>query len=211
VIAPLFAVALAPSVADADPPESEHLVLAGAGMAVPTFFLGTFLHEGSHAAIASAFGAEITRFVMWPSRHPVTRTFYFGYVEYRGRLTPAERALFLVAPKLTNIALFSGYAALVATETLPSNRYGQLALAVFATGLWVDFSKDVFAFRRQNDMVRFYSLAGLRSEGARLPLRLANAALSVAGAFLLYRAYEDVFADDDAVSPLVTPLVGFQF
>lgn len=202
-----LAIALAGSAARAEP-ETGELVAAGLAMAPPTFFIGTFLHEGSHALTAWTAGAEVTTFHPWPGWHPASDVFYFGWVDYSGRMTRAERALFLIAPKLTNVILFAGYTALVATETLPENDYAELALAVFATGLWVDFTKDVFAFRPQNDIVRVYSLAGLDSEWSRLPLRLAHAGLSVAAGFVLWHAYDRVFERDTAGEVIVPLTIG---
>ena len=196
-----------PSPARADEPENKDLVLAGLAMAPASFFLGTFLHEGTHATVAWSLGAHVTSFQFWPGRHPLTGTFYFGYVSYRGRLSKGERAFFLIAPKLTNIVLFSGYSALLYTDTLPENHYGQLAFAVFATGLWVDFSKDVIAFRPQNDLVKVYNSYGYESEWSRLPLRLLHAGLSVAGAFVLYESYDRVFEDDGQTAARIVPLV----
>ena len=55
---------------------------------------------------------------------------------------------FYIAPKITDALLLGGFAALVLTVAWPNNRYAQLALTVFATGLWIDFSKDVLLFSR---------------------------------------------------------------
>jgi hypothetical protein len=48
--------------------------------------LGTLRHEGFHALAAAAEGAEIQRFVFWPSISPGGK-FYFGYVSWRGGTT----------------------------------------------------------------------------------------------------------------------------
>lgn len=199
-----------PSPAHAEP-DDDNLVLAGLAMAPPMFFLGTLLHEGTHAMVAHGFGADIIRFRFWPSRHPVTRTFYFGYVSYRGRLSRGEKAFFLFAPKLTNLALFSGWAALYASDSFPDEKYSRLALSVFATGLWVDFSKDIIAWRPTNDIVRVYNMAGIDTEWKKLPFRLFHAGLSIAAAYLIYESYEDVFEDETDVAARIVPLLQGRF
>jgi hypothetical protein len=197
----LFAVAtfLAPSNARADDrPETEHLILAGAGMAVPTYFLGVILHEGSHAVAARSFGATITRFQILPGRHPKTGVFYFGYAGWRGKLTRSELVFTLLAPKLTDALMIGGYTALWATDNLPDNAYGGLALAVLATGFWVDFTKDLFLhFRPTNDVTRVFHQYGRKSFWSQLPGRLVYAGLSAAGAYVVLRGYEKVFSDED--------------
>jgi hypothetical protein len=179
--------------ARAERPRTEHLVLAGLGMAPPTYFLGVAIHEGSHALTASLFGADILEFRVLPFRHPRTGDFYFGYVSFRGQLTDGQRFLFFVAPKLVDLAMLGGYTALIATDTVPGNRYGRLALAVLATGFWVDFSKDIPAYWDHNDLVKAYNLVGLRSEWQRLPVRILHAGLSLGAAYVIYRGYDGVF------------------
>ena len=116
----------------ADDPSDRDLVLAGAAMALPTYFLGVVMHEGSHALSAKAFGAEILEFSVLPSIRD--GRFYFGYVRWQGYLTDCEKVWSLLMPKVTNAVFFGGYTLLLATDTLPENDYGRLALAVFATG-----------------------------------------------------------------------------
>lgn len=190
---------LAPATARAgDRPESEHLVLAGAGMAVPTYFIGVIAHEGSHALAARAFGATITRFQILPGRHPETGVFYFGYAGWRGKLGPGELAFTLLSPKLTDAVMLGGYTVLLATDNLPDNAYGGLALAVLATGFWVDFTKDLFLhWRPTNDVTRVFHQYGRKSFWSQLPGRLVYAGLSAASAYVVLRGYQKVFADED--------------
>lgn len=197
-----------------DRPETEHLVLAGAGMAVPTYFLGVIIHEGSHAVAARSFGATITRFQILPGRHPKTGVFYFGYASWRGRLTRGELAFTLLAPKLTDALMLGGYTVLWATDNLPDNAYGGLALAVLATGFWVDFTKDVFLhWRPTNDVTRVFHQYGKKSFWSQLPGRLVYAGLSAAGAYVVLRGYQKVFSDEDDPSRAVflVPLVQSRF
>lgn len=189
-------VAVSPARAEERPP-TRHLVYAGLGMAPPTFVLGTAAHEGSHALAAVLFGARVTEFRVVPGFHPRSGKFYFGYVNAVGLQGTGQRTAFYLAPKLTDALVLGGYALAVGTGTVPENRYGRLALVVAATGFWVDFSKDVFAFWDHNDLVKVYSMNGLDSEWRRLPARLVHASLSAAATWALVRGYQGVFAGED--------------
>jgi hypothetical protein len=180
-----------------DRPATGHLVLAGLAMAPPVYALGVTLHEGSHALAAVALGIEVTSIRLYPGFHPRNGHFYFGWVDVRGMDTRAERIVFLAAPKLADALLLGGYAALVLTDTLPASRYGQLALAATATGLWIDFSRDLVAWWPHNDTVRVYHQLGARSELARLPFRLLHAGLAALASVAVVKGYQGVFADDD--------------
>ena len=65
--------------------------------------LSTFRHEAAHAVVATAQGAEIIKFVFWPSVHE-TGKFYFGYVSWRGGTT---NWLVDAAPYFMDILTFS--------------------------------------------------------------------------------------------------------
>ncbi|HUS64191.1 MAG TPA: hypothetical protein VMZ28_06595, partial [Kofleriaceae bacterium] len=134
--------------------------------------------------------------------------FYFGYVGVRGLTARGDRVAFFLAPKLVDLAVLGAYSAAVLTDHMPANAYGGLALAVLATGFWVDFSKDIPAFWRHSDIVKLYDTVGATTELRRLPLRLLHASLSVAAAFAIVRGYRDVFDDDDGdgSAALVLPL-----
>jgi hypothetical protein len=194
------------ALAQSDRPETAHLLLAGTAMAVPTYFIGVATHEGSHALTAVLAGATVQEFRVLPSRDAGSGVFYFGYVNYVGEISPAAQTLFYLAPKITDAALLGTYAALVFTGALPENRYGQLALAVLATGFWVDFSKDIPAFTPHADMVKAYRRIGLESEWARLPLRVLHAGLSAGAAYVVYRGFRGVFRDRDAVDMMALPI-----
>lgn len=56
-------------------------------LAAPIYLiLSTFRHELAHAVAARAQGAEILKFIFWPSVYENGR-FYFGYVVWRGQTT----------------------------------------------------------------------------------------------------------------------------
>lgn len=186
-------------------PDTDHLVWAGLGFAVPTYFIGVVAHEGSHALAAELAGAEVDELHLLPGVHH--GHFYFGFVHTRGLTTTGERIFFLIAPKLVDLAVLGSYSAAVLTDTTPDNHYGRLALAVLATGFWVDFSKDIPAFWEHSDVVKIYDLVGATSELRRLPLRLFHLGLSAAAGTAIWLGYKDVFDDDDpADSALLLPL-----
>ena len=112
----------------------------------------------------------------------------------------------LLMPKVSNAVLFGGYAALVLGDTLPANDYGRLAITVFGTQQWVDFTRSLFAFGPGDDVVRVHAAYGRTTEWQRLPWRLAYAGLAAAGGYVLYRGWRDVF--DDGYDPaVVVPVV----
>lgn len=211
--AALVAVALcAPRPLAADErPDTDHLVWAGLGFAVPTYFIGVAVHEGSHALAAELAGAEVTELHLLPGvRHG---HFYFGYVRTRGLAGPGERAFFLVAPKLVDLAMLGGYSAAVLTDHTPDDHYARLGLAVLATGFWVDFSKDIPAWWSHSDVVKLYDLAGATSELRRLPLRLVHLGLGAAAGAVLWIGYRDVFEEEEEAPPaaLLLPLAAGSF
>jgi hypothetical protein len=199
----------APAVARADDrPETSHLVWAGVGMALPTYAIALIAHEGSHALTAKLVGAEVTQVRLLPGVNPRDGKFYFGYVGVRRLYARGDRIWFFLAPKLVDLAVMGAYSAAVLTDQAPDNAYGGLALAVLATGFWVDFSKDIPAFWNHSDIVKLYDAVGATTELRRLPLRVLHAGLSAAAAFAIVRGYQDVFDDDDdaGTAALVLPL-----
>lgn len=192
-------------------PKVGHLVIAGAAMAVPTYFAGVAIHEGSHALVAKLSGAEILKFKVLPSREPTTGAFYFGYVSYRGKLSRGQKISFFTAPKFVDLTLLGTYAALVFTNTIPENRYGRMAMAVFATGAWVDFSKDLFTTSPNSDLIKTYNLLYLNTEWKRLPLRALQAGLSAAAAYVLFRGFDGVFERNDRERARLLPLFSGTF
>jgi hypothetical protein len=202
----VLAVSAAAPEARAEAPDDGDLVLAGLAMAPAVYFMGVVSHEGSHALAGLINGARVTRFKILPGRFGPKKRFYFGYTRVAGYMTTGERIFFWLAPRITDAIMLGGYSALVLTGTVPENRYGRLALAVVATGFWVDFSKDIVAFWPGNDLVKSYNAMGLDREIERLPLRVGHAALAVAGAYVLSRGYRGAFEDDAAATPLILPM-----
>ncbi len=176
-------------------PDNKDLVLVGLAMAPPTYLIGVTLHEGSHALAATLVGADVTEVRLFPpGRDPKAGKFRFGWTYVQGLRTRNEKIFFYLAPKITDALLLGGFAALVLTDTFPDNRYGRLALTVGATGLWVDFSKDVILFSPHNDVVKAFKLwcmTGIKQ----LPARLVYAGLVVASGYVVARGYEKTFGD----------------
>jgi len=204
-------VALVARVAAAEPSNST-LVYVGLAMAPPTYVAGVSLHEGTHALAAKLVGADVDELHLFPpGTDPHTGTFRFGWTYVHGLHTRGERAFFYVAPKITDAALLGGFAALVFTGAWPHNRYGQLALTVGATGLWIDFSKDVVLFSPQNDIVHFFDqlcLTGWRQ----VPARLVYAGVAGGLAYVVVRGYEKTFSEPTATAtPLVLPILSSAF
>lgn len=204
VVAALIAGAL-PRPAAAEPSDGE-LVAAGIGLAIPTYALGVTLHEGSHALAGKAFGAKVLELRLYPGRNPVNGAFQFGWVRMQGKFTRAERTFFLLAPKLTDLVMLGGWNALHATDHLPDNPWANVALLVWATGFWVDFSKDVLVFHSQNDVVKVMAGYGLDDELERLPVRLLYGAAAAGLGYLLLGGYQDLFARNDAEGTADAPV-----
>lgn len=204
-LAALAAVTLAAPAADAEPSDRA-LVLTGLALAPPDYVLGVALHEGSHALAAVMVGATVdTLHLFPPGRDPSTNTFRFGWTYVHGLRSDGDQLAFYVAPKLTDAALLGGFAALAFTGAWPHNRYGQLALTVFATGLWVDFSKDVVLFAPTNDVVKAFELMGVTGWG-QLPARLVYAGMVVGFGLIAARGYERTF-DRSPATPAAVPRI----
>lgn len=194
-------------------PSNERLALVGVAMAPADYLIGVSLHEGSHALMATLVGGTVEELrVFPPGIDPRTNTFRFGWTYVRGLHTRAAKIAFYLAPKLTDAALLGGYAALVFSDALPRNKYGQLALAVAATGLWVDFAKDVVLFSPHNDVSKAFS-NGCLTGWRQVPARLAYAALDVGFALIVARGYQRLFASPQpaAITPMLIPLVSGGF
>ena len=192
-------------------PSDKTLVYTGLALAPPTYFVGVALHEGSHAVAAKLVGAEVLDVHLFPpGRDPMAKKFRFGWTYVRGLRGKHERIFFFIAPKLTDVALLGGFAALVLTDAWPDNRYGALALTVFATGLWVDFAKDVVVFDKHNDIVKVFDLWCMRGWKQIAP-RLVYAAAVVGLGALVAHGYRRTFDDDAATAARIVPLFTSRF
>ena len=130
-----------------------------------------------------------------------------GWTYVHGLRTRGDKTLFFLAPKIVDVTLLGGFAALVYTGAWPTNRYGQLALTVGATGLWVDFAKDVVLFSPFNDVSQAFRelcIVGWRQ----LPARLLYAAADVGLAIVVAHGYQRTFSRPQT---LVVPLMQVSF
>ena len=196
----VLAIAALPATARAAP-DDQDLVIAGLVMAPPTYVIGVVTHEGTHGIAAKLVGAEVVSMSFLPGRDPDTGAFHFGLTRVRGLRGTGERVFFYIAPKIVDVALLGGFAGLVLTDAWPSNRYGQLALTVLATGFWVDFSKDVLAFRKSNDVVKIFDLWCIHGVGRQLGARLLYAGAIAGLGYLVFRGYDRTFTDPAEPTP----------
>lgn len=193
----VIALLLAPRAARAEDPSNTKLVLWGLAMVPPTYLVGVTLHEGSHALMAKIVGGTVLDVHLFPPMvDPKAKKFRFGWVYASGLNTNWKKQLFYVAPKITDTLLLGGFAALAFTDAWPDNKYGQLALTVFATGLWVDFAKDIFLFSRKNDVAKMFGLWCMTG-WKQVPGRLVYAAAIVGLGLVVWQGYERTFFDDD--------------
>jgi hypothetical protein len=206
----ILAICLASSVANAEPSDKT-LVYTGLALTPPTYLVGVALHEGSHAIAAKLVGAQVLDVHLFPpGRDPKVGKFRFGWTYVRGLQGKGERIFFYLAPKITDVALLGGFAALVLTDAWPDNRYGQLALTVMATGLWVDFAKDVVVFNKHNDVVKVFNLWCMTGWKQVLP-RIVYAGAAFGLGALVAHGYRRTFGDDDTSATRVIPLLTSRF
>ena len=207
VIALVLAVAI-PARAE---PSDRAVVITGLALAPADYLLGVTIHEGSHALMAKLVGAEVTKVHLFPPGiDPVVHKFRFGWTYVRGRMTKPERILFYIAPKITDGLLLGGFAALVFTDAWPSNRYAEVALTVFGTGLWVDFAKDVVLFNKHNDVSKVFHqwcMYGWKQ----LPARLVYGGLAVGAGLIVAHAYVRTFDDPAVAAARIVPVLGTRF
>ncbi|MGE5183543.1 MAG: hypothetical protein ACM31C_15835 [Acidobacteriota bacterium] len=193
-------------------PSNETLVYVGLAAAPVDYLAGVSLHEGSHALAAKLVGADVDEYHPFPPGiDPHTHTFRFGWTYVHGLHTRADRAVFYIAPKITDSVLLGGFAALVYTSAWPRNRYGELALTVAATGLWVDFAKDVVLLSPLNDVSQFERETCLRG-WRRVASRVVYAAADVGLALVVAHGYVHTFERPATTAiPLVLPVLTAAF
>lgn len=190
------------------------LVYAGLALTPPMYLLGVGMHEGSHALAAKLVGGKVMSVRIFPPGiDPRAGRFRFGWTYVRGLHTRSQKQLFYGAPKITNAVLLGGFAALVFTDAWPTNRYGQLALTVFATGMWVDFSKDLVLFHKGNDVVKLFNgwcMTGWRQ----VPARLVYAGAVFGLGLIVARGFQRTFEDPEiagSARQLVMPVLATTF
>lgn len=204
--------AAAPSPA-AGEPSDRTLFITGLALAPPMYLIGVALHEGSHALAAKSVGAKIDSFHVFPPGRDPRGNWRFGWTYVRGLRTKSERQWFYIAPKVVEAALLAGFAGLVFTDGWPNNRYGQVALTVVGTGLWIDYSKDVFAFRPSNDVPKILDQWCLRG-WKQIPARVVYAATIIGLGLGVVRSYQRTFErtlGDPPPAARILPVVSATF
>lgn len=206
-VAPCFMVCALATSARAEPSDRT-LFYTGLALAPVDYLLGVSLHEGSHALMAELVGADVITLHVFPPGRDPKGYWRFGWTYVKGLKTKTDKVLFYIAPKITDALLLGGFAALV-FGAWPDHRYGDLALTVFGTGLWVDFSKDLFAFKNSNDVVRVFDqwcIHGWRQ----IPARLLYAGIVVGFGLAVAEGYKRTF---DRVEPTgrLLPIVARTF
>jgi hypothetical protein len=194
-------------------PSDKEILWTGIGLALPMYAVGVSLHEGSHALAAKIVGASVDELhVFPPGIDPHTHTFRFGWTYVHGLKSDHAKEFFYIAPKITDTLFLGAFAAIVFTGAWPHNRWGELGLTVAATGFWVDFSKDVVLFSKNNDVVKVFDLWGLTS-WKQIPTRIVYAGAVVGLGFVVARGYERMFdrSDGSSARVLILPVVNQAF
>lgn len=208
----VLACTLAARAATAEPSNTT-LIAIGIGAAPVDYIAGVTLHEGSHALAAKLVGADVDELhVFPPGTDPRAHKFRFGWTYVHGLRSRGDRAFFYIAPKLTDTLLLGGLSAIIATSAWPQNRYAQLAITVGATGLWVDFAKDLPLLSPLNDVSQFERVSCMR--GWRRAMARSVYGLTVAGlAVPVVASYYRTFSRSSATmaTPLVVPLIAARF
>lgn len=149
------------------------LILGATGLSLyPAFYLGIFLHEGSHALVAAGRGQKILDFTPYP--HSMNGKSYFGRVRigYDARSGTVERsrddAWIASAPMILNTSLISGFTALKLSGNLPKNVWARLGLTVLNTTQALDMLNHARLGIADGDSFKLsYSLAHLTNSRVR--------------------------------------------
>lgn len=210
VVAGMIAIALGGAAPAHAEPSNKTLVYTGLALAPADYLLGVAIHEGSHALMAKIVGAKVTELHVFPPGRDPRGNWRFGWTYVKGLRTKGDRLAFFLAPKISDLLLLGGFAALVFTDAWPNNRYGQVALTVFGTGLWVDFSKDLIAFKKTNDVVKVFDLWCIKG-WRQVPARLLYAGLVFGTGLVVAKGFQRTFDEDDSTATRMLPLFGRAF
>lgn len=167
------------------------IVFESLAFAVPTFFVTTAIHEGSHAFIVWMSGENVQDVRILPQQ--IDGHFVFGYTAWEGELTRTQTALTNIAPKLTDLAILGAYTAWLEGADGHSNQQVELVLAIVAAGAWVDFVHDIFTNDPFNDMTSFRENVGIDSPAERGLFYSIWVSLALAGGIEVGRGFRNVF------------------
>ncbi|HLE01098.1 MAG TPA: hypothetical protein VJB59_12615 [Bdellovibrionota bacterium] len=181
-------------------PSALKLIGAAALIAPAEYFLTAALHEGSHVLAVKTFGGKVQNFEITPSKDGEGYVI-FSKTEYTGDFSKAQLAITDIAPKISDILIVGSYAALQESESIPQNKYAQVAAAMVATGAWVDFSKDIIFVGSQNDLTKFMSRLGAQDGSERFSYKLGYGALALAGGLEIGKGWHRVFQKNNSGNP----------
>ncbi|MBI3544693.1 MAG: hypothetical protein HY075_15595 [Deltaproteobacteria bacterium] len=173
-------------------PSNALLLLEGVGMALPEYFRGVAQHEGSHALAVILVGGKVESIDILPKMF--NGHIRFGETQWSGNFTKAQDTFVDMAPKITDLTIMAAYTAAFESGIYPDNKHLQLLLLVVATSAWIDFSKDLFTTRDDNDTVKAWNNYGLTTETQRLPYRILWGALAAGGALEIGRGFYRLFS-----------------
>lgn len=162
-------------------------LVVGIAALVPAYFAHVVIHEGTHALTAISQGATITDFRFWPSIS--NDHFYWGLVtaNWPGEPSEAKKAIFDIAPQITNVILFSATETLFATGAVPMDSYGAVLLFVFGeAATWLSFTSTAI---HSVDIANFETSTGLHPAIT----RSIGAAISLAGLYFMARRAHKIF------------------
>ena len=154
---------------------------------LPSYFAHVVIHEGTHALTAISQGADITTFRVWPSIS--NDHFFLGLTEafYLREPSEAKKAIFDIAPQITNIILFSATETLFATGAVNMDSYSAVLLFVFGeAATWASFTSTII---HSADMSNFETATGLHPAIT----RSIGAAISLTGLYFAARRAHKIF------------------
>ncbi len=186
-------------------PSNSVLLQTAALLAVPTYFLGVTMHEGSHALAAKALGADDVSITILPTR---TNKGMFALGKTHIGSFPGETVdkdfVWVLAPKATDLLIMGIYSGILESGNMPKNKWAQLSLSMLGTLALLDFSKHIFATDPNNDMVWIYEKMGAKNESEKLPYRLIHTSLAIGGAIEVGKGWYRLLKGPPQNSPEVS-------
>lgn len=171
------------------------MTLAGLGMAIPEFFLNTFIHEGAHALVAMSFGNKIVEFQPYP--HMKDGQFFFGRMRRQGNLTAEEDLWVSAAPMLTDAVMISLLFGISIGGKFPKNQMAAMAMLVFSAGFVVDLINHVQSTNPSSDIMklekRLSQATGWSSRTSTVFIRTLHGVFIAGGLVLLIKEGIKIF------------------
>jgi hypothetical protein len=156
------------------PSPAKQLIAAGV-WAIPSFFLHTTIHEGSHALAAVAYGGQVTNFEVWPSTQHGNLTFGYTVSQFRsGDLADRAAPLIHAAPAITEAVWMIGAA--IAYRNTDSEILKGMFLTEMLASL-VDMTKWLFSAWSPNGDAHRYGEVMVPVGAIAIPIVALTAAL----------------------------------